>query len=114
MRADLRCPLCGDIVNVQLTIESKLIHTVGNGRKGLLTADVGIGGMEHTCDPRCNGNVGRRPDWMGVDQYDPCRCTLPNGHAGAHTCEHEGGPPWVAPDAWPSAHTHPSTRDDAP
>lgn len=48
-RRDLICPLCDELVNVPMTVETKLIHSTGNGRKGFLTADVGIGGIEHTC-----------------------------------------------------------------
>jgi hypothetical protein len=43
--------------------------------------------IEHP-DPRCTVDVGSRPSWMSPDQYDPCRCTLPRGHEGAHACEH--------------------------
>lgn len=39
-------------------------------------------------DPRCQGTLGDRPSWMGVDQFDPCRCVLPRDHDGAHACEH--------------------------
>jgi len=39
-------------------------------------------------DPRCRGTLGRRPDWMSPDQYDPCRCDLTTGHDGPHECEH--------------------------
>ena len=28
------------------------------------------------------------PWWMGPEQDDPCRCDLPAGHAGDHSCEH--------------------------
>jgi hypothetical protein len=37
---------------------------------------------------RCEGTLGSRPWWMGVDQYDPCRCDLPFGHDGEHQCKH--------------------------
>lgn len=37
---------------------------------------------------RCLGTLGKRPSWMSPDQYDPCRCELPNGHDGDHRCEH--------------------------
>ncbi len=39
-------------------------------------------------DPRCTVDVGSRPSWMSPDQYDPCRCLLPKGHVGNHTCGH--------------------------
>lgn len=39
-------------------------------------------------DPRCTVDVGSRPGWMSPDQYDPCRCTLPKDHDGAHACAH--------------------------
>lgn len=41
---------------------------------------------------RCKGTLGSRPEWMGVDQYDPCRCRLNEGHDGPHWCEHLGSP----------------------
>ncbi len=37
---------------------------------------------------RCDKPVGSRPSWMGVDQYDPCRCMLARGHLGGCVCEH--------------------------
>lgn len=37
----------------------------------------------------CGAEVGRRPEWMGVDQYDPCPCVLDKGHDGQpHECCH--------------------------
>jgi hypothetical protein len=39
-------------------------------------------------DTRCAGDASTRPYWMGVDQYDPCRCDLAAGHSGVHGCEH--------------------------
>lgn len=48
-RIDLHCPLCGETVNVGVVITPKLTHTMGNGRKGFLSADASVGGMEHTC-----------------------------------------------------------------
>lgn len=41
-----------------------------------------------TAPARCGVDLGTKPYWMGVDQYDPCPCLLPNGHDGAHVCEH--------------------------
>lgn len=37
---------------------------------------------------RCPATLGKRPTWVGVDQYDPCSCRLPNGHDGDHECSH--------------------------
>lgn len=37
---------------------------------------------------RCPATLGKRPTWVGVDQYDPCSCRLPNGHDGDHKCSH--------------------------
>ena len=42
---------------------------------------------------RCIDTLGSRPSWMGVDQYDPCRCKLPNGHDGDHLCSHDAAEP---------------------
>jgi len=36
----------------------------------------------------CGKDVGRRPEWMSRDQYDPCRCLLAFGHEGDHACVH--------------------------
>lgn len=38
-------------------------------------------------DPRCT-YTWPLPGWMGPDQDDPCRCDLPAGHDGEHSCEH--------------------------
>lgn len=40
---------------------------------------------------KCAGTVGRRPEWMGVDQWDPCACVLPAGHDGDCACRHDLG-----------------------
>lgn len=37
---------------------------------------------------KCSGTVGRRPYWMGVDQWDPCLCVLRLNHDGKCRCEH--------------------------
>lgn len=37
---------------------------------------------------RCEYDLGTRPYWMSPDQYDPCRCLLPDGHDGPHQCTH--------------------------
>jgi hypothetical protein len=39
-------------------------------------------------DPLCKKDVGTRPYWMGVDQYDACPCLLPKGHDGGCVCKH--------------------------
>lgn len=39
-------------------------------------------------DHRCRHDLSRRPEWMGVDQYDPCRCIHDVGHEGPHECKH--------------------------
>lgn len=44
--------------------------------------------LDKRSDPRCTVDVGSRPGWMSPDQYDPCRCTLPKDHEGAHACAH--------------------------
>jgi hypothetical protein len=38
-------------------------------------------------DPRCRYTF-PLPRWMGPDQDDPCRCDLPAGHDGGHSCAH--------------------------
>lgn len=48
-RIDVACPLCGGTVNVGVHVESRLTHSGGNGTKGFLTAEIRVGGMEHTC-----------------------------------------------------------------
>lgn len=45
-------------------------------------------GMPRPAPKRCEGTLGTRAYWMGVDQYDPCQCRLDNGHEGPHWCEH--------------------------
>lgn len=45
-----------------------------------------------TLPSRCPATLGKRPTWMGVDQYDPCSCRLPNGHDGDHECAHGAEP----------------------
>ena len=47
-RIDLPCPRCGAKENVALTIAPKIIYSQGP-TKGFITADVAIGGVEHTC-----------------------------------------------------------------
>lgn len=37
---------------------------------------------------QCNKNVGTKPYWMGVDQYDQCHCVLDDGHDGKCVCSH--------------------------
>jgi hypothetical protein len=49
MRLKVACPLCGGDEDIPVTIEPKIIFTQGNGKKGFVTADVGAGGVEHTC-----------------------------------------------------------------
>lgn len=61
-------------------------------------------------DPRCKGTLGSRPEWMGVDQYDPCRCRLDRGHDGPHWCEHLGSPDPRAAQSG-SRCTHPDHLD---
>lgn len=39
---------------------------------------------------KCGKDVGSRPEWMGVDQYDPCPCLLDLGHDGGCACDHTG------------------------
>lgn len=39
--------------------------------------------MAHQCTHRFP-----LPPWMGEDQDEPCRCDLPWGHEGAHSCSH--------------------------
>ena len=39
--------------------------------------------MAHRCTHRFP-----LPSWMGKDQDEPCRCDLPWGHEGAHSCSH--------------------------
>lgn len=45
---------------------------------------------------KCGKKLGERPDWMSPDQYDPCRCDLPEGHPptddeSGHSCGHIRG-----------------------
>lgn len=71
-----------------------------------LPATAGMPVRRESAHPqRCSGTLGSRPSWMSPDQYDPCRCTLVVGHDGPHTCEHEGGPPWVETRPWPAFHS---------
>lgn len=62
-RLTISCPLCGHQEDVGFSALSKLIHTAGNGRKGFLTADVGVGGIEHTCGPPVEKRKLRAEDW---------------------------------------------------
>lgn len=40
--------------------------------------------------PTCEGRVGSKPYWMGVDQWDGgCRCLLEPNHDGKCLCEHD-------------------------
>jgi hypothetical protein len=42
-----------------------------------------------TCSSgRCQGTLGRRPEWMSPDQWDGCRCLLEVGHDGPCECIH--------------------------
>lgn len=45
-------------------------------------------GIDADVAERCLADVGRRPGWMGVDQYDPCPCLLRKDHDGPHECRH--------------------------
>lgn len=49
-RIDVACPLCGERVDLPVHVKALLTHSTGNGSKGFLTAEVGIGGVEHTCE----------------------------------------------------------------
>jgi len=49
-----------------------------------LRSDFGVVPVD---DPRCKHEF-PLPGWMSPDQEDPCRCDLPTGHEGAHSCEH--------------------------
>lgn len=49
-RLTLNCPLCGLGIEVLFSLTPKLTFTKGNGRKGFLTAECSVGGMEHTCE----------------------------------------------------------------
>lgn len=56
---------------------------------------IDLGGTE--LEPKkCGKKLGERPDWMSPDQYDPCRCDLPEGHPptddeSGHSCGHIRG-----------------------
>jgi hypothetical protein len=52
------------------------------------TINAVLDALNEMLDPRCRGTLGDRPSWMSPDQFDPCRCTLPRDHEGAHACEH--------------------------
>lgn len=39
-------------------------------------------------EPACGLDVGQRPYWMGIDQYDPCPCVRKRGHLLEHECVH--------------------------
>lgn len=41
-------------------------------------------------DPRCPHEF-PLPSWMGPEQDSPCRCDLPVGHIGDHSCRHVRG-----------------------
>lgn len=50
-RVDLPCPRCGSKVNVSLSISPTITYSYGNGpTKGFVTAQVAIGGQEHSCE----------------------------------------------------------------
>jgi hypothetical protein len=49
VRLNIDCPLCGEKIDIPITIIPKIVFTQGNGPKGFVTADVGAGGIEHTC-----------------------------------------------------------------
>lgn len=59
-------------------------------RGGPRRTDQGVEAMSDEQEARCRKPVGTKPWWMGVDQYDQCRCLLPPGHDGECACEHGG------------------------
>lgn len=59
-RVTLYCPLCGLGIEVPFSLAPRVTFARGNGRKGFLTADVAIGGVEHTCE-----RVARRANALG-------------------------------------------------
>ena len=46
------------------------------------------GGKVDTAPEACPLDAGERPYWMGVDQYDPCKCLLTKGHEPPCVCSH--------------------------
>jgi hypothetical protein len=70
----------------------KYRNRVASAERALDLARAELAGAE--ADPRCRAELGRRPEWMGVDQWDPCRCRLDAGHEpveggeDGHWCEH--------------------------
>jgi hypothetical protein len=58
VRFQINCPLCGGAEDIPITIEPRIIFTSGNGKKGFVTAEVGAGGVEHTCgEPSGSGVI---------------------------------------------------------
>ena len=50
-RLDVTCPLCGETISLPFTLRASITFS-GSSTKGFVTADVGIGGTEHTCSGR--------------------------------------------------------------
>lgn len=52
----------------------------------------------------CGLPVGSKPSWMGVDQYDPCKCILPTDHEPPCKCSHQvrDSPTLRPPREWAS------------
>lgn len=50
--------------------------------------------IQNAVEGLCGEPVGRKPGWMGVDQWDACPCILKAKHDGVCKCKHTvgGGP----------------------